>query len=1651
MADGIAPVDPRRASQLRAELAASAAMLAPDWSGLQHEGDFGAALVEIAARLAEHSTTRLDQTPLRDKLAFFDALDVATPAPRPATVPIVFTLAERRETPVFAPPRVQLSAEPSEAAKAAGDKDAVTFETRTALAITPARLADLLAVDPAVDRIERAPGHVTMGFAEGPPPTRYRLLSAVETEAKTLQLVQAVGIAPDDMLRIGAGVYRVEKADGAIVHLRDPLAGPSPAGAQVDKLIALEAFALRDLQRHALYVGHKELLKLDGPAEIVLVFDPPDLPARLAALDLEYSMWGTKEDEADPDWQPLDLIRGGPAGLRLAKNWQGSADELELPCGTSRWVRLRLRTPMAGAGGPVTRAASVAIRVSSPASVEGEATEGSETIAAAFYNGQPLATASAFYPFGPEPQRFDIFALSAPEALSKKGAKLKLTVTLDGPSLDSMAYATGAPGGPAHVYGVSGNGRLQAVYFDDEGKGEWRQIGLAQPDSSPSATDGGGVKLDPVLPMAAVRVGDKLDLVFVSGADAKLRLVRIGEAEPQWTILSWETVSGPGDEAVAAFRLLPGIAGVNAGRLLIATESGFYARTIETSGALSTSCPRVGSIPGTAAVASFAVADAGSDAIALVSVDIAGTVYRGDLAGNGPIAWRRFGNGGRPAPLADPAVAPAAIVADGKLLLIGRRMGQTPPLSTSGRFLAMDEDGTERQPPRPPAIGTPLSVTGLAADPDGGSARPLVVAAGDAGMLVWSVGQDGDEDDALVLPLPAGVATPRPSVLLLPPIERGKLPQLLINAGGEQLLYARVGPAALDLRMKLHDILRHDESQSEPTHLIVRSAAPIALQGPWVSLGSRPGFAAQPTPTALPVGQSYLLVADTGLDLAGSAVAADDRQLALDLQDSVTAEGDRLVIGGATFEVKVRDDGASPSIVTLDRSYGTSTSYRPFKKTDSRRVMDSDRLRLAELDREVVDASALAFPSGVVPRVQPADGAAVKDSKSWIALSKAWIQPPPAEVDAALTVGMAVPAWSSILLPRGADNPELSWEYYDGAAWQRLERSGFADGTGNLAHTGDIVFTVPADIAPGEVAGKDGYWIRARLIGGDYGRPAYLVDDVPVTGDDKRRTSITIDRSRLNPPEILSIEASYRLDTAIAPDLVIAENNLAVIDQTQAALTGGAVFKLFESVAQHVGDSDNGGRTLYFGFSRAPGVDQLGLYADAADRDDDPVELAAEAWRADGWRPIDIDDDTDGLTRPGMIRLGLSPPPAQLPLFGRDGWWLRLRPKGRAAGWAPLIRGLFVNAVMAEHARSIRDELLGSSSGAPDQLFQLAQRPVLPETLELRVRESLGTEERARIEKDLGGGAIVGPDDKLVGTWVLWRRVETFVDEDGGARIYRLDPASGEIRFGNGRRGKIPPAGADSIRAFSYQKGGGSVGNVPARAVDTLASAIESVELAINPVDAAGGADPPRADRIAASAPAFLRHAGRALAPADIEALAVGSSPDVVRARCLARGGCSIRLAVAIAGSGTRCPMPSRARREGIARNISAAGWGALAPDAVIVVPPRYVRVRVEAEVLATSAEAVPEVARSVREALAAFLHPIAGGPDATGWPFGRRVWESDLQRVIAAVEGVDRTISVTVEPQDRRDSLAAMPPEGLVCVETEDIVLVVRPPEGAP
>jgi hypothetical protein len=85
-----------------------------------------------------------------------------------------------------------------------------------------------------------------------------------------------------------------------------------------------------------------------------------------------------------------------------------------------------------------------------------------------------------------------------------------------------------------------------------------------------------------------------------------------------------------------------------------------------------------------------------------------------------------------------------------------------------------------------------------------------------------------------------------------------------------------------------------------------------------------------------------------------------------------------------------------------------------------------------------------------------------------------------------------------------------------------------------------------------------------------------------------------------------------------------------------------------------------------------------------------------------------------------------------------------------------------------------------------------------------------------RIVQDEGADAVqqtINPATGEAEIWIRWHEVSSFHGSGPHSRHYTLDHGTGEVVFGDGSSGLLPPLGTNSIVA-NYRVGVGSAGNV---------------------------------------------------------------------------------------------------------------------------------------------------------------------------------------------------------------------------------------------
>jgi hypothetical protein len=463
----------------------------------------------------------------------------------------------------------------------------------------------------------------------------------------------------------------------------------------------------------------------------------------------------------------------------------------------------------------------------------------------------------------------------------------------------------------------------------------------------------------------------------------------------------------------------------------------------------------------------------------------------------------------------------------------------------------------------------------------------------------------------------------------------------------------------------------------------------------------------------------------------------------------------------------------------------------------------------------------------------------------------------------------------------------LAWEVWDGQGWRRLTPTGQAQVMKLLA-SGTITFILPVQLGPTQVNGITAYWLRARIVAGDYGVAPSS------EWDESRQTLVT--QGGYGPPSLARVRLDYRYQ-ATAPIALCKTHNHFNYTTHEAPFTPFILFvpAVDTQPALYLGfdrSFDNRPTSLYVQVAPATPAEQSAWYQAVATSGS--TRLVWEYASANsGWQPLGAVDETQRFSVSGMVEfLG----PADFSLhraFGQTRYWLRVRQEGEPLAFIPRLKGLLINTTWASQGVTLENEMLGSSNGEPKQTFRSAYAPVLLQpAVSLQVREP----EPSSVQKHLAVTAGVSADavaarqesnGRHEGAWVTWRQVADFHGSTPQDRHYLLDHLTGAVSFGDGQQGRVPPRGRDNIRLQRYRSGGGAHGNRPAATITQLKTTLPYVAAVSNPEAASGGADAEALERVVERGPKTLRHRHRAVTAQDLEDLAFEASPAVARARAI--------------------------------------------------------------------------------------------------------------------------------------------------------------------
>ncbi len=277
-----------------------------------------------------------------------------------------------------------------------------------------------------------------------------------------------------------------------------------------------------------------------------------------------------------------------------------------------------------------------------------------------------------------------------------------------------------------------------------------------------------------------------------------------------------------------------------------------------------------------------------------------------------------------------------------------------------------------------------------------------------------------------------------------------------------------------------------------------------------------------------------------------------------------------------------------------------------------------------------------------------------------------------------------------------------------------------------------------------------------------------------------------------------------------------------------------------------------------------------------------------------------------------------------------------------------------------------------------------------------------------------------------------WTPTDSFAHLGPIDRNFIVDRERAILLFGDGLNGRlpVPEKNAADLFEIEYEVGGGTVGNLPSWQLWRLLAEGGPRITAVNVVSAQGGDDAESVAQTVLRSKAELRRAKRAVTREDIEQLACKTAGAAIKRAHAAVGLHPQYPCLPVPGAVTVFLVPDlpESLRDFLKRSCGddlialrpdeAMVWAVqqhldtvrVLTQEVFVEPPIYEPVSVKVTLVGTPADS--EATRElVVRVLHDYLHPLFGGPERVGWPFGAPLRPSELTRIL--IEVIDSELAV--------------------------------------
>lgn len=595
---------------------------------------------------------------------------------------------------------------------------------------------------------------------------------------------------------------------------------------------------------------------------------------------------------------------------------------------------------------------------------------------------------------------------------------------------------------------------------------------------------------------------------------------------------------------------------------------------------------------------------------------------------------------------------------------------------------------------------------------------------------------------------------------------------------------------------------------------------------------------------------------------------------------------------------------------------------------------------------------------------------------------------------------------------------EVTWEYFNGYGWTLLFDNNeysdiFSTKKGTMGQYKTMSFKCPLDMEPILINAQEAYYIRARIT---------------------KVNNLYKMQGNFIAPMMGNILLQYKYSSnPVNPGSLFTKNNQEYRKYVFYDPVNREKVLPFYGVKEEV-------PTLFLGFDIPLIEGPVKILFDFREQLDSKNDtLLWEYYNGEKWNELDLVDETGNMSKTGLVTIMGKKDFSKCVVYGQERYWIRISDVSATYRKLdenckiPCLNGIYMNSVEVKQRDREETQYFNMEVYQKNISFPLLYGKILESQVYIDEFGTLSKHEIEELRKERKLFPEYKADGEMERAWVKWEEVEDFLNSKSGDRHYIVDKNEGNIRFGDGKAGRIPSTGKtnNSNIKVIYKTGGGEHTNVPVGAVTQIGEYIGNINGVSNPKMFIGGSDIEGLSGALERNAAILRHQNMAITTRDFEQIAKVASRNIQKVKCFAGyndEGIEQRGAITLVVLQKEF-WQGRTRFRDIKMEVEQymkdkMNTALLQQKRFYVREPVFVELRIRAEIMVDSYHEVFSIRKKILERLDNFINPLSGNFDGTGWAIGTLPNSLQIKNAISDVFGISYIKNIYVSAYQNKNGV---------------------------